>query len=260
MSTPTVNWAFLNNSLGEFADVAMTGATDDPEWPVTNLIKGGRGQFFRDTIKQTSMSVVFDLGTNVNKPSRIALLGIGKTLQQGLTSITVTVEGDDNSAFTTPQTDTPTAITTANLVGPTREDYFEALTFAGANEQYWRVGLTAVGGTPRFLFEKLFLGNFTQIGVDPMYPISVEFIGSSNYPRRQRRRYSISFDGVTNANRKTFENEFLDKPDQFDCILSDGGFDAFSGDTISYGRIINHTMSPIAPDRWQIDLTVDELI
>ena len=196
---------------------AVNAATEDTNFPVANV----KDRFLTVRYKPTEVTlqhVDFDFGADTS----ISCL----CLSSNLTSLaTITVQHDDNAAFTSPTT---IAIT------ETGETIFE--TFTAASDRYWRVNISDAS-LAEIQVGRLTLGNFytmPDVSIRPTveygttaqvrFSNSGQAHGVSGY---EYRIYDVTFQNPTNAQRKEVEAIFQSLKNYnpfFADVFGDGTF------------------------------------
>lgn len=237
-------------------DTLKTGS--DAAYGVT----GSRALIVQESAAGTTITTDYDLGAGItDAPNFVAVIGANMALQlaakDSLTEANVNVYGDDNSSFTSPDSDTA-AITSASLLGPRLQDYARLVTFATAY-RYWRVQIGNASASQAFMYSKIFLGSYFDMGRDPIYPpIRQHMPVAKGFRAHPDNTIMLSWRGISDASKKSFAALSAQR-DMMSFILWDQGDVLFDGDTLLYCQMTDASFITSGRNRWDIEATFREL-
>lgn len=198
----------------------------------------------------TSENIDFDFGEAVTV-DYIFLGRIDWTLNRSASTVTVTIEADDNSSFTSPETDSFT-LNRGDQLDKDNFHYASNLTFT-TDYRYYRVNFSsATAGVLKL--KNIWLGQKFNMGRAEQ-PARVSYY-DNDFDRMQRGNYTFNFRGVTTTDKVAFENN-IDKYKEIGNIaIFDSANDYFLSDKLFYGYLTKVTYKPNNTDLYDITIEV----
>ena len=216
------------------SDVVKTTDT----FPIGNALSGARHRHYRTDAQVTSTDIDIDLGSTGQTNPDYFIIARADFLKRGDSSDPVfTLEGDDNSSFTSPETSALT-VTSAQLKGPHNEDIIKETSFT-TSYRYWRLNIASTA-TIQHEISKIYFGNWLDLGRDPSYAPQIEFGEWSHTRRRRARTISLFFRGITTANRLLFETKVVANKDVHPLFLYDPNDYLFDGLQLIHCELLSH--------------------
>lgn len=169
----------------------------------------------------------------------------------------VEILGSDSSVFASGYS-LSQQISAGGLMGPTSEDYVFACG-GSTNYRYWRYGQSITSLINQEV-GKVFLCSAMDMGREPGYPCQETIDLSAAFARRNRRRFSLTWDGVVNLTKQQFEDYVYKQRDVKTVFLYDTNNYLFHGDKLVYCELTNCSFNQLNASNWQITAEFEEVI
>lgn len=185
-----------------------------------NAIRPDRSTYFKLGSAAAGSTLDFDLETgNTAQPDHLIFCRWNKIIGMDTGDPTLTVYGDDNSSFSSPETFSDANITISQCVGPDSEDYINEFSPATAY-RYWRVRVDTTS-SEKHEWTYVRLGNWFDMGRDPVYGAVMSFERRTSNERRAPYRIDLTWEGVSDAKLSSFLSNVVETANYAPLFLYD---------------------------------------
>jgi len=249
------------NLLISYPDIPFRGAVSNPptaatNYSIKNIYSGSRGATFKRSAAGTSTSWDFDT-TTTSQPDHIIIARADLVRKKDSAATTWTLSGSASAAITSPETKTGTFNTT-DLDGPGGEDFISEFTYATAF-RYWRFTL-ATTASIACEFSKLHIGNFLDLGRDPLWSREVSRPFSPGHTRRDPYVFQFEWQGITNTKRNLFFDYVVQYAENPIFLYAKTNTVTLAGQSLLHARLIDFGEESVAHDINTITATFEECI
>lgn len=213
------------SQIGFSSSSELSTPTMASGYSARNLYGGGRVETVRASAAATTSTWSWDHGATV-QPEYIFLARADLLRRADSAATTWTVDGSSSSGFGTVDTKTGT-FNLGDLKGPRSEDLISTFTYSSAY-RYWRFKMTTTASVVHE-YSKLFLGNWLDLGRDPLYPARFSVDPAVPMPRAAALTFDLAWTGISDATISSFVDKVLKYRDANPVILYDAGDLVFSG-------------------------------
>jgi hypothetical protein len=260
----------VTNFLIGYPDIPLrstaftASAAEDPSYPLKNLITGGRGRMFQFNAAQTSYWIKADMGASATASMQFFFLARANMLKKaGVTQCIL--QSSPNDAAWTNRIGTAANFQSKTFTGPRSEDLLftqtfndDAANYTSSAIRYWRItGLTA---SSKMMFSKFYLGNWFDFGKEPVVPIVQRRQGYEFKNREARHIFKMSWQGIDDATRQSFNEKILRYKDINPVILYDTADLILNDMRTLHAWITDCKVRPITYNRNDISVTFEEAI
>ena len=251
------------NLLISYPDIPFRGTpsnlpTAATNYSTKNVYTGSRGATFKRSTAGTSTSWDFDLGSGVTaQPDHIIIARADLVRKKDSASTTWTVSGSASASITSPETKTDT-FDTSDLDGPGGEDLISEFTYASAF-RYWRFTL-ATTASIACEFSKLHIGNFLDLGRDPLWSREVSRPFSPGHTRRDPYVFQFEWQGITNTKRNLFFDYVVQYAENPIFLYAKTNTVTLAGQSLLHARLIDFSEESVAHNVNTITATFEECI
>jgi hypothetical protein len=237
---------------------ASANLTASTTRPLTNLFSGSRSERFEVTIATTTNLIVsYDLGVGVTKSVNFIAIMRAKLLKANNCS-TVQIYGNSSAAMPGSPLYSLT-LSSATLMGPNDEDYFEVVTETTAF-RYWWLALISNGTATTYPVSKVFFGKALDLGREPQLPISILSTRQNAWSRETQHTVSLTFDPVKDTEKETFLNDLMQNADVLPLVALDPSQVALNDTKGMHCKITDHNVEPSYSIDNKITITLEEEI
>jgi hypothetical protein len=234
-----------------------------PDYPIYSAFYGLGYNHARLSTPQTSLEVVFDLGSGNSRTIDHLIIGGVKSLVSNSASAVYVQGSNDNSTWTS-LLGTTTGFLTRSKNGPYDDDIIFTQSYndqinAGSISAY-RYFKFIISGLPigaQMAFRKLYFGSALDMGQEPSdynIEVSIEDEGDTwKYPRGQvimskafypKHRITVEWDGLSDAKANEFLNKILKDPYRDTFYLYTSNYkDPLYDNTLLHCRVVANQCS-----------------
>jgi len=249
------------NLLISWPDIVASGTaydlpTGETYYPNTQVYGGDRTRRFRSSSAATSRAWSFDLGSGVTQePNHVILGRIGASVARDTGTSAVRVKGSTVSNFASGYNNSANIST---LTGAQAHDYVRTLS-PGSAYRYWLVQLET---TDSVIIEvgKIHIGNWLDLGRDPLYSSRISRGPLGNYSRRSALAFELRYEGVTDSARQDLQDKVISRAENPIFLYDTANSRALLGVQLLHCRIANIKQNATAINRNNLTLTVEEVI
>lgn len=183
-----------------FAGSALAQATADTGFESQAIVTGPRTSIFRTA--SATQATTWDYAASATQQPDHLIIARADLLRKADSTATLwSVTGSASSAFTSPNSVSGT-YGTGDLVGPRNEDLVVSLTH-GSSYQYWRVKNVTTASV-RHNVAKMYLGNWFDMGRDPIYGVLQKRVVETENNRDPRYVFDVEWNGISDQKRQDF--------------------------------------------------------
>jgi hypothetical protein len=215
---------------------ALTVTTNQPssyfdtDYPVVSLFSGHRHNYFQLGINVSLLEINFDLGTGNSRSIDHLIVGGCQVLISDAIA-TARLQGSNDGVSYTNILGGTSNFTSRTFNGPDSDDliytsaYNNTLTYSATSYRYFKMILQESSGVSSFAFSKLYFGASFDMGMEPStYDMEVTTENDSDTWKAERghtlmtkafhpkHRFTIEWDGVTDAKATEFQQRILSNP------------------------------------------------
>lgn len=228
--------------------ISIQASSQGADFPVENLFIGSAKTYWRTAELTTESFITFDLGSSVTKSvDHLIISGVKAMLAQADSEVDINLRAStDNFVASDVSILLDSNLTDTDLVGIDSDSLIITDTESSAY-RYWRLKITsdtAIYHTLRAAsFGTLFSFGSKSPKVGYTAGIQEPVFNNMNYSSSRGRRgrvYSMNYNGVTDANRITFEDEMYEYTEDYLTYLVEAASpntQILSGKRVVLGRI-----------------------
>ncbi len=223
------------------------------DYPVTNVLRGGRQDLARTTAKATNIMVNFNL---LNSKVVDYILISKANIIINSDSGTPQIKLYSNSSYTTSGAVTITNnLTSGSLIGKNSEDYFIAINQPTAYSAFFIEYISTI--SVWYELGKICFGQMLDLDRNPNL---ISFEKYNGQGVKTVRGFKLVFEGVETAKKNTFCNSILLYQEAMLISLYDPNDLFFNGNKLVNCRIISSKIAVNIRESWNIEIEVEEVL
>lgn len=230
----------------------------DADYPIVSLFSGRRHNYFQLATASSQLRITFDLGTGNSRVVDHLILGGCPVLLSDAIASAILDGSNDASNYTNILGGTSN-FTTRTFNGPDGDDliytstYNNTLSYSATSYRYFRITLDESSGLSSFALSKLYFGAAFDMGQEPAtYDMEVSTESDADTWKAERghtfmtkafhpkHRFTIEWDGVTDAKAEEFDQKVLKNPYRDYVWLYAGSFqDPLYDNKLVYCKVVD---------------------